>query len=254
MFCLNKFIIYKATSPSGKSYIGLTCQGLDKRKYDHYYSALKLKQDSKFYRALRKYPEQMIWNVLKTGLSCDLARKYEMYYIKKMNTYNNGYNSTFGGEKGEGMIFTPERILKMSAIGKQAFSTPESRQRMSETQKRLFSDPKYKKDHTLRMKRIHSTYDARLINSKKSGGKPFNCYNFITKQFVKTYEIIMDANNELCLPNGKISWCLMGKRNHTHSYIFKYTDDPTVVGIEYNIEWDKNIKRRPNANIRRKED
>jgi hypothetical protein len=50
-------VIYKYTSPSGKSYIGQTVRE-DQRKKEHYYLAYcyeNSKFDTKFYKAIRKY-------------------------------------------------------------------------------------------------------------------------------------------------------------------------------------------------------
>jgi len=251
---LNSFIVYKVTSPSGGIYIGITSQGLEKRKQDHFYEAKTHKTNRKFHNALNKYKDKLIWEIIKTQLSKKLAQKYEEYYIKKYNTQKLGYNITSGGECNLGRVMTEEQKSVLSRISKKQFKDrPELRKNMSDIQKKRLSDPNENKKHRQLMKKTHGTKEARLRNSRIQGGKPFNVYNFITKEFVKTYEIITDANNELGLPNGKVSWCLSGKRNHCKTYIFKYIDDPTVDGIKYNHIWDKKIKRMPNGTNRKKE-
>lgn len=242
------FIVYKVTSPNNKIYIGITSQGLDKRRQDHYSEAKTHKTNRKFHNALNKYKDQLIWEILKTGLSKKLAQKYEEYYIKKFKSQKFGYNTTNGGECNLGRIMSEEQKQVLSKLAKKQFEeNPWMKQNMSEIQKKRLSDPKENKKHRQMLKNTHGTKEARLQNSKLRGGKPFNVYNFITKEFVKTYEIITDANLELGLPNGKVSWCLSGKRNHCKTYIFKYIDDPTVNGVEYNKIWDKKIKRKPNG-------
>lgn len=248
------FIIYKVISPSGRIYIGLTKQGLEKRKSDHFSEAKTSKSNRKFHNAISKYGESLKWEIIKIGLSKNLAQLYEMYYIKKYNSYKKGYNSTLGGELNLGIKRTQEQIDHLSKKTSDYFkNNPEARKNLSDKHKKLHNDPSFKKKHSQRLKRVHGTKEARLQNAKNRGGKPFNVYNLITKEFVKTYEIITDANLELGLPNGKVSWCLSGKRNHCKTYIFKYLDDPTVDGIKYNLEWDKSIKRIPNGTKRKKE-
>ena len=90
-------IIYKAHNPiNGKCYIGQTIHSLTKRMNDHK-SSSKAK-DYHFYYAIRKYGfDTFEWEVLKTAPVEELS-KWEMYYIGLYDSYNNGYNSTLGGE------------------------------------------------------------------------------------------------------------------------------------------------------------
>lgn len=93
----DKGIIYKATSPSGNSYIGQTVQNLEKRIKGHY-------EDSRictyaFANALRKYKkEELWWTVLYIDIPIKQLDNMERWCIANYDTYNNGYNSTFGGE------------------------------------------------------------------------------------------------------------------------------------------------------------
>lgn len=51
-------IIYMATSPSGKNYIGRTTQRLKNRKYKHYSDSFGKLYNTKFSRAIRKYGKE----------------------------------------------------------------------------------------------------------------------------------------------------------------------------------------------------
>ena len=96
------YLIYKATSPSGKSYIGLTSQSLSRRKYQHFGSA-KRGAGSAFQNCLRKYGDQVVWEVLEQGLvSFEQASEREIFYINQFQTYRTGkgYNCTRGGDVG----------------------------------------------------------------------------------------------------------------------------------------------------------
>lgn len=90
-------VIYKLTSPSGKSYIGQTRNPFDIRWKQHirdanYNSILPI------HVAIRKYgPENFVNQILEEVPNEELNNK-EQYYIQKYNTYNNGYNCTLGGE------------------------------------------------------------------------------------------------------------------------------------------------------------
>ena len=101
-------IIYKYTSPSDKCYIGQTIRETI-RKCGHKYAALKENAQTKFARAIRKYGwENFEYEVLFTIDNDDKKRVkekldfMERYYIRKFDSYNNGYNRTIGGSSLRG--------------------------------------------------------------------------------------------------------------------------------------------------------
>lgn len=99
-------IIYRAyNNISEKSYIGQTIKGLECRKYQHFYYARRAKElgttQSHFYRALNKYQqEDWEWSVVEECDESELDER-ERYFIDKFDSFNNGYNSTDGGECGK---------------------------------------------------------------------------------------------------------------------------------------------------------
>lgn len=99
------YIVYKHTSPKGKSYIGITKQDAE-RRFQNGYGYITQKT---FYRAINKYG----WNsftheVLEENLTEKEASERERYYIKKLNTFApNGYNTAEGGTTGFGKKCKP---------------------------------------------------------------------------------------------------------------------------------------------------
>ena len=98
-----KGIIYKRTCiVTNKSYIGQTVneylRNLNWNNLNHSYSGNKINSARKEYGV-----ENFTYEVLFFTMSSDLGRlsyilnTMEKYYIKKFNTYNDGYNSTLGG-------------------------------------------------------------------------------------------------------------------------------------------------------------
>ena len=79
---------------------------------------------------------------------------------------------------------------------------------------------------------------------KSKGCKPFNVYNYKTKEFVGTWLLKTECAEILNINSAKISSCLNGSRRHVGDYIFKYIDDPSVIDIEFNLEWLYDIRRR----------
>ena len=92
------FKIYKIEFPSGKVYIGQTCN-LYNRWREHLLCA-KTGVDIKVYRAMRKYKITIEnFSVLENNiLTKEEANAKEIYYISKFDSFKNGYNSTPGGD------------------------------------------------------------------------------------------------------------------------------------------------------------
>lgn len=91
-------IVYLAISPSEKKYVGITSSSLKKRKRRHFDDALYKKKNRPFSKAIRKYGQEIKWEILEEVDSLDEAIYLEKYYIKFFDTYKNGYNCTHGGE------------------------------------------------------------------------------------------------------------------------------------------------------------
>lgn len=95
------YLIYKATSPSGKVYVGLTSQSLRQRKHQHENHAPK--SNGYFQKALVKYREAMVWETLDNNIAdFEKAAERERYFIGFYQSNNpvKGYNSTTGGDVG----------------------------------------------------------------------------------------------------------------------------------------------------------
>jgi hypothetical protein len=90
-------IVYRATSPSGKQYIGQTIRSLFVRKRNHNRDSRI--HDYVFSRAIRKYGiENFIWEILYQNIPEDMLLIAEICAIYYYDTYYNGYNSTMGGD------------------------------------------------------------------------------------------------------------------------------------------------------------
>lgn len=231
---MNKFIVYKITSPSGKIYIGITSRDINHRISCHLYDA-KHYNKFKLHKAINKYSwNNMNIDILKSELSKDLAIKYEKYYIKKYNSYKNGYNNTLGGEGAFGHRRVD--LEAMSQRTKNRFNKEGEKEKQSERIKSYFkNNPEARTRSSENFKKISKlphviaaankgkgTYEARLNNSKAKGGKPFLVYDK-NNNFIKRYEIIKDACKDLGIKNtGQVCRVLKGMRTHTHGYRFIY--------------------------------
>lgn len=107
-------IIYKATSPSGKVYIGKTINSLEERKISHFE---KINSNTKFARALRKYPDQekWDWSILYKNIPENQLDIAEICTIYVYDSFYEGYNSTFGGDGGNtwnGLSFDEKQRIR----------------------------------------------------------------------------------------------------------------------------------------------
>ena len=111
-----KGIIYKYTSPSNKVYIGQTIH-----EHRRYMTHKRCYGDTKFCRSIRKYGfENFTYEVIFTIDNEDRKRIkekldfMERYYIRKYDSFKNGYNMTLGGDGGAGTKHTEEFKEKIS--------------------------------------------------------------------------------------------------------------------------------------------
>ena len=110
---LNTTLVYKATSPSGKSYVGITSTSLRSRQLTHKRDALRYNKKFTFHSAIRKYGWHNIkWEILEKVDSWELAQKREIFFISELDTYRNGYNMTLGGDGHRGFKQSEETKLK----------------------------------------------------------------------------------------------------------------------------------------------
>lgn len=97
------FIVYKATSPSGKMYIGKT-KNL-RFRITHHKSVARKFNRTPFQKALNKYQDKILFEELFTAFSEKDALHIEKELIKEFNSFvPNGYNCTLGGEGTSGRV------------------------------------------------------------------------------------------------------------------------------------------------------
>jgi group I intron endonuclease len=127
---MNNYLIYKHTSPSGKSYIGQT-NNYDRRCYQH-----KNKSSGclAFAKAIKKYTwDAFSHEILHDNLTIEQANELEEQLIKEHKTLSpNGYNLRTGGLNSE---LSDESKAKLSLARKGKNFSPETRAKISLSQK-----------------------------------------------------------------------------------------------------------------------
>lgn len=119
-----RYKVYKHTSPSGKVYIGITCQAVEKR----WLNGKGYSHSTYFYQAIQKYGwDSFEHEVLYTGLTKEEAEAKEIELIKeyKSNQKEYGYNLSSGGECGAVGVKRSEETKKKMSESKKGKKLPE---------------------------------------------------------------------------------------------------------------------------------
>lgn len=132
------YLIYKHTSPSGKSYIGQT-KNLSQRSNAHKIPSSKC---IIFKNAIQKYNwETFTHEILAENLLLEEANKLEEYFIQEYNTIApNGYNIRSGGLNHQ---WNNDTKIKMSNNRKGKSRTPEHQQKLNEAAKTRIRTPEH---------------------------------------------------------------------------------------------------------------
>ena len=170
-------IIYKYTSPSDKCYIGQTIRETI-RKRGHKNTALKENAQTKFARAIRKYGwENFEYEVLFTIDNDEKKRVkekldfMERYYIRKFDSYNNGYNMTLGGEGGSGKHteeFKKMMSERMKSNNPAYNMTDEWRQHIGDSQRGKKMSENFKQKTSERMKFNNPMKNPDVVAKRKA--------------------------------------------------------------------------------------
>lgn len=189
-----QYVIYKITSSSGKSYIGLTSKSIEWRWNNHKATwANQLKKGKhyscpKLYKAFEKYnpyvPGNWTIEIVDAASARNEAVQMEEYYISTYNALNEGYNSHPGGVYSNGIKGkkqTPEHIAKRFEAPRT--HTAETKAKQSESRRRMFESEKGK---ALKEKlREH----GKRGRGRKKGPCPQSTKDALTKANSHTYTI-----------------------------------------------------------------
>lgn len=194
---MDNFKVYGHQSPNGKLYIGITSQTFMERFGGNGH---RYKRCTKLYRAINKYG----WENFKTyifawGLSKEEAEKLEIELIADLNTVEDGYNISSGGDCGNfGTKRSLETRLKMSKSmkGRKRVHSEETRRKLS-----LAHKGKIISDETKEKCRIGS-----LGNTNRS--KPVICDGVV-------YDSIKLCSEAIGIPRTTINAYLNGRGCNT---------------------------------------
>lgn len=232
-------IIYAYThKKTGRMYIGQTTNP-EKRKKDH--ANGKIGHSYKFNAAMLKYGlDTFTYQVLMSDVPLDNLNKFERFYIKKFNSYKNGFNLTIGGDFDREMHNEPwfkERKAKaisnawlkpgykqkMSIILSKAQSRPEVKAKKSASQSNTMAIPEVKERH--RRLVIETQRKPKEIIKRS---RPVICVE--TGEWFISYQ---DAHNKYGVDTGSLTRVLQGKLKQTCGYHWRHaTQEETQQNME----------------------
>lgn len=205
-----KKVVYKATSPSGKSYIGKTIRTLKHRKMMHYATANRY--DTPFSRALRKYEKELEWVILGSFSTDAELRKAEIDFIKKYDTYNNGYNCTLGGEGHSGFKQSEETIRKRAEKIKKALTGRKLSKEHKETLSTVQMGNSSKKGAKLSV-----ASKQRIRQAQQHRMRPVICTDTGNK-----FESISECAKKMNICKGNLQKALKGNNKTCKGFSFKF--------------------------------
>lgn len=229
-----EYTVYKHTSPSGKVYVGITCQDV-KRRWQNGFGYFN---NEYFTRAIVKYGwDNFVHEILYTGLCLEEAKTKEKECIKlwRSNEEEFGYNLSDGGEAHSGCKFSEETRKKMSEshIGKTYTMSEETKQKISAAlkgKKKSEEHIRKLKEHRIppeQRKKISQTLDyiKRSVQCIETG---------------EVFESAYDAKRKYGMHPASINRaCKTGGRAHGYHWIF--TSDNLQANTEITIETKESI-------------
>lgn len=284
----DNYCIYKHTSPSGKSYIGMTKQGEKRFGKD----GNGYKNQKKFYNAIKKYG----WNnfqheIIEDHLSFEQACFGEQMYIEIYDSIDNGYNIYVGGEGAQEVgnkpivqllpSLEPVNIFKSVSyctkeLGFKSFTTVSNwckdnqihcgyYWRFLEDCKDIdvdsskfygdFVNPQYLDfdPYSDKLDKLHFAKPGKRSNGKKK----INQYT-MQGQYIRTWDSIKEAALYYNMPNDSPITRAIKNNFNCFGYRWKYYDGnienitPNITKNKRILQFDKNglfLKEFPNAHI-----
>lgn len=163
----NNYLIYKYTSPSGKSYIGQT-KNIERRSREHRYAKSGC---ALFAKAVCKYGyENFTLDILDSNPTLDEANTLEEYYINELHSLApNGYNLRTGGKNH---TLTDIGRKNLSEAHKGILQSEESRKKRSESTKGMKRTKETKeKISAANMGKVRSEESKKKISIAHTGKK-----------------------------------------------------------------------------------
>ncbi len=168
-----KHLIYMATSPSGKRYIGQTSKTLSERWAGHCnmaaFDPYMIISKAIVKHGGDNFELRILCNNILDG---PVANKLEVYFIIQYNTYVNGYNGTPGGGNRSNFKFGNRLGQKSTKAHRDKISKANTGKELTPEHRANISAGKKGKKHTYQHKLAVSKAIKEFWRKRKSGEYP----------------------------------------------------------------------------------
>ena len=232
------YCVYMHTSPSGKSYIGITCRKPPEKRWSNGNGYRR--GHPYFWKAICKYG----WNnfrhsILFDGLTQQQAceKEQEMITLYDTTNPNKGYNMTSGGE-GKGGYITSEETkhkISQSRIGRfTGKDNPNYGNHKIAGQNNPFYGKTHSEETKKKLKQIATGrpspmkgkhFSDKARNNMKLGAqnrcKPVMQYD-LDGNLIATYRSLSEAHEVTGYNKSNISACCLGRTKTCNGFIWRY--------------------------------
>lgn len=227
------YCVYRHISPSGKSYIGITCRKPERR----WRGGNGYKECTAFYYAIQKYGwENIEHEILEENLSFEDACEKERFYIKKYRSLvgENGYNLESGGCVNQKVNDATKAKISNTLIGrKRGPLSVETRKKISDSHIGKKMPPKSietrKKLSEANKGRVFSEEHCRHISEAKKGMKVGKENPRARKVLCVETGVVFDTIKDAGLFIGgspkNIIACCRGRLKRTGGYHWEYFEE-----------------------------
>lgn len=216
---MNGLIYVAECKVNGKRYVGQTVQKFEARQAHHKWKTENNIENTHFYNAIRKYGwDNFTWAVIVEGVdNMDSLNELEKYWIAELNTYNNGYNSTTGGDNYKRSEETKRKMSK-AMTGK--ILSEEHKQKLREAhQGKKLSEEHKQKLRKASTGRTHSEEARKRI--RKANEIPIISMDLGT-ECVEVFNSAKEAGRITGIERRNICACCRGKRKTAGGFKFSY--------------------------------
>ena len=242
------YVVYRHTSPSGKAYVGITCQKPERR----WSRGVGYVSNQYFTHAIKKYGwDNFTHEILLEGLTKEQAELAEQLFIGYWDLMNSekGYNLESGGNAQHKASEASRRKMSESTRGEKH---PNYGKRMSEETRRRISEAntgykhtdeakaKMSKSHagvpmdTSTRQKISKTMSGRVLSedtkkkisrAKDDIKRPVVMLDIDSGDLIKRFDSIADASKDTSVQYANIWKCCNHLRNSTCGYRWMYTEE-----------------------------
>jgi len=171
-----------------KPYIGCTITSLKKRFEEHTWRCLKTDINTKFCNSVRKYGVENFQIELLEECNVSDIYEREKFYIDDLDTYNEGLNSTYGGEGCLGYKHSKEIREKISK------NLKDGRSHKGKTYEELYGD-RAEEEKERRKMSVKSSWDNMSEDEKEKRVKKQQ--KTLQKKSKYGFELVSEIKNKI---------------------------------------------------------